>query len=72
MLLSFYYFTLPIIKANSVKTRAFLVPKWGGIYIDSQTTKTNSSNKIEVDEAMKTFLTQFIDLMGFDLHKVSL
>jgi hypothetical protein len=33
--------------------------------------KENASNKIEADDAMKTFLTQFIDLMGFDLHKVS-
>lgn len=52
---------------NSDKTNAFLVPKWGGVYIYNHL--SSETNTIRIDEGMKYFLTQFIDLIGIKLNK---
>lgn len=52
------------------KTSSFLIPRWGGIYIYNH--ENSNSSEIEVNQAMKVFLTQFIDLIGIKLNKVLL
>lgn len=62
---------LPLfIKSSSddKRTSSFLVPRWGGIYIYNH--ENTNSSVIEVDQAMKVFLTQFIELIGVKLNKV--
>ena len=43
---------------------AFLVPRWGGIYIYNDLSEKN--------QAMNIFLTQFLQLAGINLHEVKL
>lgn len=56
-------------ESSSFKLSAFLVPRWGGIYIQNSFDKSES---LKVDEAVKTFLTQFIHLVGINLNQVRL
>ena len=56
-----------IVSENESKVNSFLVPRWGGIFIYNQ---PDSSKSIENDNAMKIFLTQFLDLIGINLNKV--
>ncbi|RNA16532.1 GPI transamidase component PIG-S-like [Brachionus plicatilis] len=50
---------------------SFMVPRWGGIYVYNPKDENQSDDLIRVEKAMKTFLTQFINLIGIDLHKSS-
>ncbi len=51
------------------KVRAFLVPRWGGVYIYNH--DMDQSEIIKSDDAMKIFLTQFIELLGVKLNRVN-
>lgn len=42
------------------------MPRWGGVYIYN----ANNGSQIQADDAMQTFLTQFLDLIGIELNKV--
>lgn len=53
-------------KDESEKINAFLVPRWGGVYIYNHLT---DDKNIQIDEGMKYFLTQFIDLIGIKLNE---
>ena len=57
-----------ILDNDNQKVNSFLVPRWGGIYVYNQDNK--NSNKIENDQAMKIFLTQFMQLIGLNLNTV--
>lgn len=52
-----------------MKANAFLVPKWGGVYIYNHQPGSESMS-IKINEGMKYFLTQFIDLIGIKLNEV--
>lgn len=54
-------------ESSPLKLSAFLIPRWGGIYIQNSFDKSES---LKVDEAIKTFLTQFIQLIGIKLNQV--
>ena len=58
--------------ANKQKrSNAFLVPRWGGIYIyPAQQASDAEKSMIDTKEAMKVFITQFLDLIGVNLNKV--
>jgi GPI-anchor transamidase subunit S len=47
------------------KVNAFLVPRWGGIYIDNPI-----GTNIDASVAVKYFLTQFLELIGVELNDV--
>lgn len=54
--------------AEQTKSKSFLVQRWGGIYIhDDASTKSP-----KVNDAMKIFLTQFLNLIGINLNQNSL
>ena len=53
------------------KASAFLVPRWGGLFIYNANNTDTQQRVIDVTEAVKIFLTQFIDLMGIRLNKVT-
>ena len=58
-----------ILDKDNQKVSSFLVPRWGGIYVYNQLNK--EANEIENDEAMKIFLTQFLQLIGLNLNTVN-
>ncbi len=51
------------------KVNAFLVPRWGGVYIYNH--GMEQSKTIKLDEAMKIYLTQFIELFGVKLNNIN-
>ncbi len=57
-----------ILDNENQKLSSFLVPRWGGIFVYNQENK--EVNAIENDDAMKIFLTQFLQLIGVNLNKV--
>lgn len=57
-----------ILDNENQKLSSFLVPRWGGIFVYNQENK--EVNSIENDNAMKIFLTQFLQLIGVNLNKV--
>lgn len=59
---------LCVLKAEA-KTNAFLVPRWGGIYVHNTPPKSDQS--IQTDQSMRVFMTHFLDLIGIRLNKVN-
>lgn len=49
-----------------------MVPRWGGIYVYNPRDENQLNDMVRVDRAMKTFITQFIHLIGFDLHQANM
>lgn len=59
-------------ETSNVQTNAFLVPRWGGIYIHNVDVSSQQlPQTISADADMKTFITHFLDLIGIRLNKVS-
>jgi hypothetical protein len=55
-------------KAQESKSNSFLVPRWGGVYIYNDGSEAEET--VRADEPVKTFLFQFIDLIGIRLNTV--
>lgn len=58
---------IKVIKANESKSNSFLVPRWGGVFIYNS--QNEHDNSVVADDAVKTFLFQFIDLIGIKLNQ---
>ena len=63
-------FWLELSATTSSRISSFLVPRYGGVHIYNHETTSDEQLIIKVNEAMKTFLTQFIDLIGIKLNQV--
>jgi hypothetical protein len=57
-----------LFKASESKSNSFLVPRWGGVYIYNSLNEEETL--VKADEAVKTFLFHFIDLIGVKLNQV--
>lgn len=57
-----------ILDNENQRLNSFLVPRWGGIFVYNQ--EDQNVNSIQNDNAMKIFLTQFLQLIGVNLNKV--
>lgn len=57
------------ILSDNLQTNAFLVPRWGGIYIHNVEV-TTTPQVITTENDMKTFITHFLELIGIRLNKV--
>lgn len=64
-------------KENESKQVAFMIPRWGGIYIYNHDDETKAKkggaeeerDLIRVNQAVQTFLSQFIDLIGIEMNQ---
>jgi len=63
-----YIISDPKNPTTSSRISSFLVPRYGGVHIYNHET-SDEDQLIKVNEAMKTFLTQFIDLIGIKLNQ---
>lgn len=47
-----------------------MVPRWGGVFVYNPKDENQLNNFIQIENPMKTFITQFISLIGINLHQV--
>ena len=47
-----------------------MVPRWGGVYVYNPKDENQLNNHVQIENPMRTFITQFINLIGISLHQV--